>query len=298
MKKTLVVLLAAALFGVAAAAQTKKEEPKPAAKPAAKADTKGAKAEPKLELKTDQEKLAYSLGSDIGARLKDLKTDLDMKVFVRGVEDKMKDREPAISADEQTSIKKAFFDKKKEEAQAETKALAEKNRRDGETFLADNRNKPGVQVTASGLQYQVLQEGTGEIPKSTDKVTVQYKGTLLDGTEFDSSYKRGQPASFPVSGVIKGWTEGLQLMKVGSKYKFFIPAALAYAERGAGKDIGPNSALIFEVELVAIEPPAPAPAAAPAGAAPSIQMKPAPAGQQPPATPPPPPPAAGGQPVK
>ena len=269
MKKTLVVLLAAALFAVAAAAQTKKEEPKPAAKPAAKADAKGAKTEPKLELKTEQDKLAYSLGADIGARLKDLKTDLDMKVFVRGVEDKLKDREPAITPDEQTNVKKTFFDKKKEEAQAETKALSEKNRRDGETFLADNTHKPGIKVTSSGLQYQILQEGTGEMPKATDKVSVQYKGTLLDGTEFDSSYKRGQPASFPVSGVIKGWTEGLQLMKVGSKYKFFIPAALAYGERGAGKDIGPNSTLIFEVELIGIEPPAPAPAAAPGAQVPA-----------------------------
>ena len=115
--------------------------------------------------------------------------------------------------------------------------------------------------------HQVASED--EMPKATDKVSVQYKGTLLDGTEFDSSYKRGQPASFPVSGVIKGWTEGLQLMKVGSKYKFFIPAALAYGERGAGKDIGPNSTLIFEVELIGIEPPAPAPAAAPGAQVPA-----------------------------
>jgi FKBP-type peptidyl-prolyl cis-trans isomerase FkpA len=124
------------------------------------------------------------------------------------------------------------------------------NKAAGEAFLAENAKKPGITTTASGLQYQVITEGTGATPGATDNVTVHYKGTTLDGKEFDSSYKHGGPASFPLNGVIAGWTEGLQLMKEGGKNRLFIPSNLAYGERGAGRDIGPNSALIFEVELI------------------------------------------------
>ncbi len=130
------------------------------------------------------------------------------------------------------------------------------------------RSKEGVKTTASGLQYKVLKEGSGAPPKETDTVVTNYKGTLLDGTEFDSSYKRNEPATFPVNRVIKGWTEALQLMKPGSKYQLFIPAALAYGERGAGRDIGPNATLIFEVELLSIKPPEPVATVAPGAAAP------------------------------
>ena len=135
------------------------------------------------------------------------------------------------------------------------KQLGEKNKTEGDKYLEDNKKKSGVKTTASGLQYKVEKEGTGATPKATDMVTVNYRGTLIDGTEFDSSYKRGQPATFPVNGVIKGWTEALQLMKQGSKYQLFIPAALAYGERAMGPDIGPNSTLIFEVELQDVKPP-------------------------------------------
>jgi len=132
-----------------------------------------------------------------------------------------------------------------------------KNKQEGELFLAENGKREGVRTTASGLQYQVLREGTGAKPAATDRVKVDYRGTLLDGTEFDSSYARGRPAEFALNGVIKGWTEGLQLMPAGSKYKFFIPAALAYGERGSGQRIGPNATLVFEVELLEIlGPPA------------------------------------------
>jgi len=133
------------------------------------------------------------------------------------------------------------------------KDLATKNKAAGEKFLAENAKKPGVIVTASGLQYKILKTGKGPKPTATDTVTVNYRGTLLNGTEFDSSYKRGKPVSFPLNGVIKGWTEGLQLMNVGSKYKFFIPADLAYGAHGAGPTIAPNSTLIFEVELLGIK---------------------------------------------
>ncbi|MGH9569716.1 MAG: FKBP-type peptidyl-prolyl cis-trans isomerase, partial [Candidatus Angelobacter sp.] len=127
------------------------------------------------------------------------------------------------------------------------------NKKEGEAFLAANKTKEGVITTPSGLQYKVLKQGTGPKPTTTDKVVCNYKGTLINGKEFDSSYKRGEPATFPVNGVIKGWTEALQLMPVGSKYQLFIPADLAYGERGAGADIGPDATLIFEVELLSIE---------------------------------------------
>src|SRR6266436_5255266 len=136
------------------------------------------------------------------------------------------------------------------------KVMATKNQADGKKYLDENKKKEGVKATASGLQYKSLKEGTGPQPKTTDTVTVDYRGTLIDGTEFDSSYKRGEAATFPLNGVIKGWTEGLQLMKVGSKYQFVIPSDLAYGARAMGPDIAPNSTLIFEVELKGIQPAA------------------------------------------
>ena len=136
-----------------------------------------------------------------------------------------------------------------------TKEAATKNAAAGEKFLAENKGKPGVKTTASGLQYKVIKEGAGAMPKETDTVVTDYRGTLIGGKEFDSSHKRGEPASFPVNRVIKGWTEALQIMKVGSKYELYVPAALAYGERGAGQDIGPNETLIFEVELKEIKKP-------------------------------------------
>jgi FKBP-type peptidyl-prolyl cis-trans isomerase FklB len=138
--------------------------------------------------------------------------------------------------------------------QAETmKKLSEKNKADGEKFLAENAKKEGVKTLPSGLQYKEIAPGTGKSPKATDTVTTHYKGTLIDGTEFDSSHKRGQPATFQVSGVIPGWTEALQSMKEGAKWQLFVPSNLAYGERGAGREIGPNAALIFEVELISVK---------------------------------------------
>jgi FKBP-type peptidyl-prolyl cis-trans isomerase FklB len=139
------------------------------------------------------------------------------------------------------------------EVMAKQAEVAKKNKAEGEAFLAENKKKEGVKTTASGLQYKVIKPGKGKKPKSSDTVTVNYRGTLIDGTEFDSSYKRGQPATFQVSGVIPGWTEGLQLMEEGAKWQLFIPSNLAYGERGAGGVIGPNATLIFEVELLSIQ---------------------------------------------
>ena len=146
-------------------------------------------------------------------------------------------------------LQKELMEKQAERA----KLLAEKNKKEGEAFLAANKTKEGVKTLPDGLQYKVIKEGTGKTPKADDTVVTNYRGTLIDGTEFDSSYKRGQPATFPVKGVIPGWTEALQLMKEGSKWELFIPSNLAYGERGAGNAIGPNATLVFEIELISVK---------------------------------------------
>jgi len=205
------------------------------------------------ELNTSDEKLSYAIGLEIGTTLKKLPAEIDFAVFIQAVEDGLKGKETLLTQQQAIEIKKEFGKKVQEDRARKTKGLAEKNLKEGEAFLAENKKKKGVITTESGLQYLVLQEGDGPKPKATDRVKVHYRGTLLDGTEFDSSYKRGQPVTFMLNRVIAGWTEGVQLMKVGSKYRLFIPSNLAYRERGAGPLIGPNSTLIFEVELLAIE---------------------------------------------
>ncbi len=206
-----------------------------------------------LELKDPSAKFSYALGLEIGSSLKQLNTDIDIDVFSRGIEDRLKDREPLLTPKEAAQVRDEFFSKMREARAQKAKDLAEKNLKEGTSFLTENKKKKGVVTTASGLQYIVLRQGDGPKPKLTDQVTVNYRGTLLDGTEFDSSYKRGEPATFPLKGVIPGWTEALQLMNVGSKYRLFIPPNLAYGESGAGNVIGPNATLIFEVELLGIK---------------------------------------------
>ena len=213
--------------------------------------------EKKTPLKDQKDKSSYAIGLNIGMNFNKQKIAINPDVFVAGVKDGLAGKPQMTEAEVRetmTNLEKDMEGKQKEASQ--------KNASDGEKFLAENKKKEGVKTTASGLQYKVIKEGTGPQPKATDTVTVNYRGTLIDGTEFDSSYKRGQPATFPLNAVIKGWTEGLQLMKVGSKYQIFIPASLGYGERGAGADIGPNSTLIFEVELMdakAAGGPSPAP---------------------------------------
>ncbi|MEE4380208.1 MAG: FKBP-type peptidyl-prolyl cis-trans isomerase [Candidatus Competibacteraceae bacterium] len=204
------------------------------------------------ELDTEQKKLSYVIGMEIGSSLKSGGADVDFAILSRAIEDMLTGKEPLITAEEAQTIKQAYFQKVQEQRASEAKVAGEKNRAEGDAFLAKNKDAEGVVTTDSGLQYQVIKEGEGAKPKATDQVTVNYKGTLIDGTEFDSSYKRGQPATFPVTGVIPGWTEALQLMSVGSTYRLFIPSELAYGERGAGGAIGPNAVLIFEVELMDI----------------------------------------------
>jgi FKBP-type peptidyl-prolyl cis-trans isomerase FklB len=216
------------------------------------------------ELKDQKDKVSYSIGLDIGTTLKRQLIDVNAELLNKGIQDGLSGNK-ALLTDEQVKETMAAFQKDMMAKQAAAKkANGEKNAAEGKKFLADNKTKEGVKTTASGMQYKVLKDGTGPVPKATDTVKVNYRGTTIDGTEFDSSYKRGQPASFPVNRVIKGWTEGLQLMKVGSKYQLVIPADLAYGERGAGSDIGPNATLLFDVELLEIVPAGTTPTPKPA----------------------------------
>jgi FKBP-type peptidyl-prolyl cis-trans isomerase FklB len=205
------------------------------------------------ELKTDKEKISYSIGMDIGGNLKRGSVEVDPDLLARGLKDSYGGGKTILTEDQARQTLEDF-QKTLLAKQAETmKILSEKNKADGEKFLAENAKKEGVKVLPSGLQYKQITPGTGKSPKADDTVTTHYKGTLIDGTEFDSSYKRGQPATFPVSGVIPGWTEALQLMKEGAKWQLFVPPDLAYGERGAGQVIGPNATLIFEVELLTVK---------------------------------------------
>ena len=205
------------------------------------------------ELKGDKEKISYSIGMDIGGNLRRGSVEVDPDVLAKGLKDSYGGGKTLLTEDQARQaiedFQKSLMAKKAETMQK----LSEKNKTDGEKFLAENAKKEGVKTLPSGLQYKEITHGTGKSPKTTDTVTTHYKGTLIDGTEFDSSYKRGEPISFPVSGVIAGWTEALQLMKEGAKWQLFIPSNLAYGERGAGRDIGPNATLIFEVELISVK---------------------------------------------
>jgi FKBP-type peptidyl-prolyl cis-trans isomerase len=176
-------------------------------------------------------------------------------VLSEGIEDALSGKESRLSEEEMGSSLSNLRQKSMTAMQEALKEQAEKNLVEGEKFLTENKTKEGVKTTASGLQYKIIEEGKGPSPKAGDTVTVNYRGTLIDGTQFDSSYDRGQPATFPLTGVIPGWTEALQMMKKGSKWELYIPPDLAYGDRGAGNRIPPNSTLIFEVELISIQAP-------------------------------------------
>ena len=226
----------------------------------AKTTTAAKTATAPVMLKTDKEKTSYAIGSDLGNKLKSASIDVDPAILSRGIKDVLTGGKPAMTDDEvraklmelskQVQAAQQEAQKKQQEA---NKVVGEKNRKEGDTFLSDNKSKEGVVALPSGLQYKIITAGTGAKPTDADTVTCQYRGTLLDGTEFDSTYKNGQPAIIEVGRVIPGFKEALKLMPVGSKFQFFIPADQAYGERGAGNVIGPNAALIFEVELMAIQ---------------------------------------------
>ncbi len=210
----------------------------------------------KIDLENQQQKASYSIGFNIGQSLRGISSEIDLYIIIQGMLDGAAGDEKAqIAADERQKVMTEFQAALRKKQQEERQALGEKNKAEGELFLKTNAEAKGVITTASGLQYQIITEGTGPSPKETDKVKVHYRGVLINGVEFDSTYKRGTAALFPLNQVIKGWTEGLQLMKVGGKAKFFIPSPLAYGEAGKGSIISPNAVLIFEVELLGIEPP-------------------------------------------
>jgi FKBP-type peptidyl-prolyl cis-trans isomerase len=262
------------LLGSAQAQQTPaaKTEQAPAAKdqtaPATKTSkTTGTKAPAKttastaakgtggaLTLKTPKDKFSYALGMNLGTSLHKQSVDIDPAILAQGLRAAMTGAKPLMTIEEaQAALAEVQNDLRKKQME-KMQAAGEANKKEGDAFLAANKTKEGVVTLPSGLQYKILKAGTGPKPTANDSVVCNYRGTLINGTEFDSSYKRGQPATFPVTGVIKGWTEALQLMPVGSKWQLFIPSSLAYGERGAGAEITPNATLIFEVELMSIQP--------------------------------------------
>jgi FKBP-type peptidyl-prolyl cis-trans isomerase FklB len=233
--------------------------------PAAKAGTTTAKAPVPLTLNTQKDKASYAIGLNIGKSMHKDSVEVDPAILLRGLKDGLTGSKPLLTDDEARASMVALQADLRKKQEEKMLVQGEANKKAGEAFLAENKTKDGVVTLPSGLQYKILTEGTGPKPTATDTVVCNYKGTLLDNTEFDSSIKRGQPATFPISGVIKGWTEALQLMPVGSKWQLFIPSDLAYGARGGpgGGGIGPNATLVFEVELMSIQPKADAQAPKP-----------------------------------
>ena len=215
--------------------------------PAAKSAASGA-----LALKTEKDKASYALGMNIGKGMRRQSLDIDPAIVGRGLKDAFTDSKTLLSDDEMRATLAALQADMNGKLQAKRQQEGDAAQKEGEAFLAGNKSKPGVVTLPSGLQYKILTTGNGPKPAATDSVVCHYRGTFINGKEFDSSYKHGQPLTFPVNGVIKGWTEALQLMPAGSKWQLFIPSNLAYGEQGYGADIPPNSTLIFEVELISI----------------------------------------------
>jgi FKBP-type peptidyl-prolyl cis-trans isomerase FklB len=208
-------------------------------------------ARSQVVLKDQKDKVSYSIGVNIGASFKNQGIDVNAETLLAGIKDALAGSKTVLNEDEIKETLKTYQRELVTKQAERARELGEKNKKEGDTFLAENKKKPGVKTTASGLQYKILKEGKGQKPKANDTVRVHYKGTLVDGSEFDSSYK-GEPAEFSVSGVIPGWTEAVQLMPVGSKWQLFIPSDLAYGDQGQGPVIGPNATLVFEVELLAV----------------------------------------------
>jgi FKBP-type peptidyl-prolyl cis-trans isomerase FklB len=212
-----------------------------------------AKVAPEVKLDTPKNRISYTIGVNIGQDFKSQKMDVDTAILLMGLQDSLTGKELRLTDEEMVSEIQTFQQEMQAKMAAEMEEMATKGQAEGEAFLAENAKQEGVVVTESGLQYKILEPGEGSSPGADDVATVHYRGTLIDGTQFDSSYDRGQPATFPVGGVIAGWTEALQLMQPGAKWQLVIPAELAYGERGAGQDIGPGATLLFDVELISVE---------------------------------------------
>jgi FKBP-type peptidyl-prolyl cis-trans isomerase FklB len=229
----------------------------PAKKPAAPAagahKAPVGKSTAPLALVTTKDKFSYALGMNLGTSLHRQSVPVDPNILMRGLKDSLFGGKTLLTDDQAKAALTEVQNELRKKQQEEMQVAGEGNKKEGAAFLAANKSKPGVVALPSGLQYKILTQGTGPKPTAADTVVCNYRGTLINGTEFDSSYKRGQPATFPISGVIKGWTEALPLMSVGSKWQLFIPSELAYGERAPGPEIGPNSTLIFEVELLSIQ---------------------------------------------
>jgi FKBP-type peptidyl-prolyl cis-trans isomerase len=211
-----------------------------------------AGAADKLQIKTQKDKISYAIGVDVAKNFKRLGVDIDLDILVKGLRDGMADKKLLMNDDDLRATMIAYLEQLRQKQMAAVKALADENKKKGDAFLAENRKKEGVVALPSGLQYKIIKEGAGKKPVEIDTVECKYRGTLIDGTEFDSSYRTGKTATFKVSGVIPGWREALQLMPVGSTWQLFIPPELAYGPMGT-RDISPNATLIFEVELVGIK---------------------------------------------
>jgi FKBP-type peptidyl-prolyl cis-trans isomerase len=259
--KATVLVAGIVLVGGAAAQQTPAKPSQSTATTTHRRTTTAATKPKPLELTTEKDKQSYAIGLNVGKSLHRDDIDVDPKIVLQGLQDAMAGGAVLLTNDQIKTVMTDLQSQVRQKQEEKRQALAESNKKDGAAFLAANATKPGVVTLPSGLQYKVLTPGTGAKPTATDSVICNYRGTLLDNTEFDSSYKSGQPATFPVSGVIKGWTEALQLMPVGSKWQLFIPADLAYGERGR-EPIGPNATLVFDLELLSIQPKA-QPAATP-----------------------------------
>lgn len=209
--------------------------------------------EASVSFESFEDKLSYSMGFEVGNYFKGAGGDIKKELLLQGITDAYDGAKPALTAEEMVAVQKEFAAKMQQRQRAEMAVMLAKNKAAGDAYLEENKKKDGVIVTESGLQYSVITQGDGEKPKASDKVKVDYVGTLLDGREFDSSIKRGEPAVFNVGQVIQGWSEALQLMNVGSKVRLVIPSDLAYGEQGVPPSIQPNSVLLFEVELLSIE---------------------------------------------
>ena len=229
----------------------------PAAKAPAAAGTThhatAAKSAPPLVLKTDKDKASYAVGMNMGKGLQKDAIDIDPNIFARGLKDGLAGGKTLMTEEEATAAINVLKAEVKKKQEAKMQLAGDANKKEGDAFLAANKTKEGVVTLPSGLQYKILTAGTGPKPTAADSVVCNYKGTLINGKEFDASSKHGGPATFPVGGVIKGWTEALQLMPVGSKWQLFVPADLAYGQRAMGPDITPGATLIFEVELLSIK---------------------------------------------